>query len=101
MNLDDMTKDERSLLLYLETRAVNHGGLVDTRHMNKDDMEIAEGWNETGFLKFGRIKFHDITGSSTHWCELSDEAWALVSAERKRRYLRIASKLTFGKVGID
>ena len=41
-SLDTMTSDERNLLLYLETRAVDHGGLVDAKHMNKEDMEIAE-----------------------------------------------------------
>ena len=103
MNLDNMTKDERSLLLYLETRAVDYGGTVDTRRMNKEDFEIAKGWNESGFLKFGRIKFHDINPAShaTHWCELSDEAWKLAHQERKRRCLRIMSKHTFGKVGVN
>lgn len=100
-SLDDMTRDERSLLLYLETRAVDYGGKVDARHMNKEDMEIARGWNKSGFLKFGRIKFHDIDKGGTHWCELSDEAWVLVAMERKRRCSRIMATLSFGKVGID
>jgi len=45
-SLNKMTKNERSLLLYLETRAVDYGGIVDTRHMNQDDMEIAKEWNK-------------------------------------------------------
>lgn len=101
--LDEMTRDERSLLLYLETRAVDFGGKVDVRHMNKEDMDMAKRWNSEGFLKFGRIKFHDILSkqSGTHWCELSDEAWALAQQERKARYTRISSKLEFGKVGVN
>lgn len=95
--LEDMTKDERSLLLYLETRAVDYGGKIDTRHMNKEDIDTAKGWNKEGFLWFGRIKFHDIAYHMTHWCELSDEAWSLAHQERKARYKRIASKLEFGK----
>ena len=59
--------------------------------------------NDEGFLKFGRIKFHDIDKftKSTHWVELSDEAWQLAHQERRARYERIAKTLTFGKVGID
>jgi hypothetical protein len=34
-SLDTMTSDERNLLLYLETRAVDYGGIVDTKHMNE------------------------------------------------------------------
>jgi len=101
MKLDGMTKDERSLLLYLETRAVDYGGKVDVRHMNKEDMDIAKGWNTMGFLKFGRIKFHDITHNMSHWCELSDEAWAIAHEERRARYERLAPQQTFSKVGVD
>lgn len=39
--MNDLTKQELSLLLFLETRAVDYGGRVDTRHMNMDDMTTA------------------------------------------------------------
>ena len=39
--LTDMTKDERSLLLFFETAATDYGGLVDPRHMNAEDWKIA------------------------------------------------------------
>jgi len=94
--LDTMTSDERSLLLYLETRAVDHGGLVDIKHMNKEDMDIAKRWNEEEFIRFGRIKAHSII-TCTHWCELSEEAWNLAHAERKARFLRMMSKQTIDK----
>jgi len=96
-SLDTMTSDERSLLLYFETRAVDHGGIVDTIHMNKEDMDIAKEWDNEGFVKFGRIKFHSITPAGTYWCELSDEAWNLVHAERKARCARIMSRQTINK----
>ncbi len=96
-SLSTMTSDERNLLLYLETRAVDHGGIVDTKHMNKEDMDIAGKWNNEGFVKFGRIKFHSITSAGTYWCELSDEAWNLAHAERKAKCARIMSKQTINK----
>jgi len=88
-SLNKMTKNERSLLLYLETRAVDYGGIVDTRHMNQDDMEIAKEWNKKGFMGFGRIvmKYHSHEG--THWCKFSDEAWKLAHQERKNRNERL------------
>jgi hypothetical protein len=89
MNLSEMTKDERSLLLYLETCAVDYGGKVESKHMNNDDFEIAKRWNESGFVKFGRIKFKSIIAGKDHWCELSDEAWSIAHQERKARYNRI------------
>jgi len=98
--LDTMTKDEKSLLLFFETQAVDYGGKInDTRHMNKEDFEIAEQWNREGFIKFGRIRFHSIVKDSysTRWCELSDEAWILAHAERKARYKRIISQNLINK----
>lgn len=96
--LDTMTSDEKSLLLFLETQAVDYGGLVETKkRMNKEDFDIAKKWNEEGFVKFGRIKFHSIIGKSTHWCELSDEAWNIAHAERKARCARIMSRQTIDK----
>ena len=94
--LKAMTSDERNLLLYLETCAVDYGGLVDIKHMDKEDMDIAEKWDKEGFVKFGRIKFHSII-KSTHWCELSEEAWNLAHAERRARCKRMMAKQSIDK----
>lgn len=92
--LETMNKDERSLLLFFETCAVDHRGKVDARHMNDADLKIAETWNKSKFVQFGRIKFKDITPSVgvsklTHWCLLSDEAWKLAHEERVARAKRM------------
>ncbi len=90
---DEMTKDERSLLLFLETRAVDYGGRVNTQHMNLIDMNIAEKWNEEGFLEFGRIVIRNHNNNGTHWVKLSEEAWKLAHEERTTRGKRMwASK---------
>ena len=84
-----MTKDENSLLLYLETRAVDHSGAVAPRHMNAEDFEIAERWNQEGFVRFGRIIADDIPRfKSTHWCLLSADAWRAVAKLRKEKAKR-------------
>ena len=44
--LENMSKDERSLLLYLETRAVDYGGIM--KHYNKRNtslLSVREGKN--------------------------------------------------------
>lgn len=96
-SLDTMTSDERNLLLYLETRAVDYGGIVDTKHMNKEDMDIAKKWNDEEFVKFGRIKFHSLTSTGSYWVELSEVAWKLAHEERKARCIRIMERQKINK----
>ncbi len=81
-------KDEVSLLLFLETRAVDHGGRVDSRFMNESDAAIAKKWSEMGFVRFGRIASEDCNANGSNWVELSDDAWGEVSALRMERAKR-------------
>ena len=99
MTLDDMSKDAKSLLLYLETRAVDHSGLLDERHMNATDKTIVLGWQKQGFVEYGRICAADLgmrpghavvpTGHCGTWIKLSPEALALAHQERKNRMVRM------------
>lgn len=86
----ELTKDDRSLLLYLESRAVDNSGAVHTQHMNADDMAIAEKWNADGFVSFGRIasEYLPLPSGSTHWCVLSEAAWQAAHDERQARAIR-------------
>lgn len=92
-----MTKEEKSLLLYFETRCVDQRGSVHLKHMNEDDMRIAKKWSDSVFVKFGRIASDclPLPSGATHWCELSDEAWGVVHAERIERYKRSIAKRTW------
>ncbi len=96
-----MTKEDLSLLLFLETCAVDQGGGVDVRHMNSDDQNIAEQWHDEGFISFGRLPLKDcaVVGNRnrTHYVVLSDEAWAAAHTERKARAARMWEKRSFGK----
>ena len=95
----NMSKDAKSLLLYLETRAVDHGGLLDERHMNDTDKTIVLGWQKQGFVEYGRICAADLgmrpghtkvpTGNCGTWIKLSTEALALAHQERKNRMVRM------------
>ena len=91
--LADMSNDERGLLLFFESNAVDHRGTVHSQHMNKDDMDIAKRWDEEGFCKFGRIKAADIRdrfqAKKTHYVLMSDEALKLAQEERIERIKRM------------
>ena len=104
MKLNTMTKDERSLLLFLESCSVEKGGIIDTRHINALDLTIAERWSRDNFIQFGRICFKDIeklnknSGKAyTHWVTLSKEAWKLASKEREARCSRLYKKRNWKK----
>ena len=91
------TKDECSLLLYLETRCVDYGGILDTRHMNDEDVAILERWKEEGFIDYGRVAFKTIPEAPgcrhwTEWVALSEEAWKEAFAQRIARFTRVYSK---------
>lgn len=98
MNLETMSKEERSLLLYLETCMVDNRGRIDQKKLNNDDRHILEIWDDAGFIKFGKIhldKYMESMGS--YWIELSDKAWKLAHQERIARSKRMLEKRTWIK----
>jgi hypothetical protein len=99
MIVEDMTKDEQSLLLFLETCAVDFG-TVDTRHMNSEDMDIAKDWTEEGFITFGRMPAHWIQEAgkrggkcNTHYVSLTPEAFELAHKLRRERAERVSKRI--------
>jgi len=91
MNTDRMTKDEKSILLYLESCATDDIGRIDSRKINDIDLEIMKKWNKSGFISFGRLRSADIKSGSfkATWVKLSDEAWETAFKLRKERALRM------------
>lgn len=55
MNTSDMTKDEMSCILYLETCAVDQGGLVEGIRMNAADYAACKKFVELNLIEFRRI----------------------------------------------
>ena len=101
MNIEDMNKDERSLLLYFETAAVDYGGKLDARRMNDIDFANARQWSDEGFIHFGRIKASDIAHNFDHWCILTEAAWTEAHQERRARNVRVEGKLDIHRNGYD
>lgn len=101
--LNSMSKEERNLLLYLETAATDYGGLYSSVKVNAADVEILDRWNKSEFVHSGRIAFHDIPqmlGAKTNWCVLSEDAWALAQRERRLRSARLMDKLSVERLGL-
>lgn len=93
------TREEDSLLLFLETCAVDFG-YVDVRHMNTEDMIIAERWNKDGFIIFRRMPFRWIEKlgcragkRNTHYVVFTPEAFNIAHKLRCERAGRVATKL--------
>lgn len=87
--LEKMTKAERSLLLFLETQAVDHGGQVTSVSMNGEDHAIARQWAIDGFLRFSRMRSDlipdGLMAKYAHVVELTPFAFECAAMERRRR----------------
>lgn len=99
----ELTKYQISLLLYLETCAVDHAGRVDGRKMNTDGFAQAKLWNKSRFIRFGRISTRDagppaadgLARFGGHWVTLSDEAWETAHHQRQVRAARLWGNRNF------
>ena len=95
MKIEDLTKIERSCLTYLETCAVDAGGLVESVRMNSDDFDAIEKFKAEGLLRFGRVhsslleearRLATTRGSIyNYWVEFCDAGWKLAADARKLR----------------
>ena len=91
LQVDDMSRDERSFLLYAETCCVDGGGLLVGERMNADDHDAAKKFIALGLMAFGRIP-SELIGAGprgvTHYAELTDAGWSLAWELRKARASR-------------
>ncbi|MDW5419120.1 hypothetical protein R6242_21335 [Iodobacter sp. CM08] len=90
MKFQDLTKTDKSILLYMETRIVDFGGFLDGNKMNQADLESAHFFKTSGVIEFGRIpaKLLEAAKPSTYWVTFTNEAWELAHALRRERSLR-------------
>lgn len=91
--MNDLTREQKSLLLYLEARAVDHRGIVNTMQMNQGDLEQAAEWVRDGtLLAWRRLPWawadqHSDLGTKgcTHFVKLSAQAVAQAHQLRLER----------------
>lgn len=100
---ENMTKDERSIMCYLESCSVDQGGMVEGIRMNSDDHEAIERLKACGFVEFGRIPAKLLGASPggkkyTHWTRLTETGWNLAWKCRRYRAFDVVSKLHPGSM---
>lgn len=88
--LEEMSKDARSVLLYAETCAVDHGGLLEGVRMNEADMKALRKMESDRLLRYGRIPARLLgqfpgQRKPTHWVKFYDFAWE-VAHELRREF---------------
>jgi hypothetical protein len=84
-----LTRDEKSLLTFLECAQTDMGGRFHGQHTNEDDQDTMERWAEWGYLKFGRIAAEFCNPQGSHWVRLSPEAVDHAQRERRERQERM------------
>lgn len=88
MSMFVLTRDQGTLLLYLESRLVDQDGVLDNRHLNSDDNNQLEEWNLSGFVGIGRLPSELCSGNRSQWCVLSIAAIMQAARLREERALR-------------
>lgn len=98
MTPEQMTKDERTCLLYLETCAVDYGGLVQGARMNKADHDACERFAELGLATLYRVPSRLFTTQSgqvqNHFVIMTDAGFALAHKLRRQRSERMQKQGT-------
>ena len=92
----DLSREEQSLLLYLETCVVDNSCFINTNYINEEDLEILKKFQDNDLIKFGRYSKKDVVTemhSLGFWVFLSDEAFALAHQLRKERALRAYGRI--------
>ena len=101
MTKKELTKDEKSLLMFFEYTAVDRWGWIDdVRKMNDDDIETMIKWNDEGFILSQRAsRKRDEKIQLTYIVRLSEAAWELAHQLRKEKALRhIPDELSLDKI---
>ena len=85
-----MNRTEKSILLYVETCCVDHGGLLEAQRMNKDDMDALTRLADADQLTWGRIPARFLPAANqqrkpTHWARLTSQGWTLAHRLRRER----------------
>jgi len=91
----ELTKDQQTTLLYLETRLVDFAGRVNGAHLNASDRLWIDQMKEEKFLDFGRIVIQHHNRDGSAWVTFSDEAWELAHKLRRERADRMFAQRTY------
>jgi hypothetical protein len=94
IDLDALTRDEKSALVYAETCLVDYGGLLEGIRMNEHDIAAFNRFQTEGLLTWGRVPgamLGTFARKVTHWITFNDGAWILAHRLRRARAGRSTS----------
>lgn len=94
--ITELTKTEKSLLLFLECAAVDHAGIYRPESTNAEDCKLMDTWRDQGFIEHGRVASKWLKEGRTVWVYLSAEAFKLAHELREERALRMWGNKTYG-----
>ncbi len=80
-----MHKDEKSLLLYIESCCVDNAGLYDPERMNETDRVILKRWTKERFVSHGRVFSGHLTARRAVWFKMSTAAFQVAHELRMAR----------------
>lgn len=86
--IDNLSDDQRRLLLYVESCCVEHGGLMESQRLNHGDHGPLDQLEGSCILTWGRIPSRllgQFQRNVTHWCDLTDAGWALAHQLRRQQ----------------
>lgn len=91
----ELTKTDKSILLYAESCMVDYGGLLEGQRMNGEDIESLNKLRDAGILDYGRIPGRLMGKLPTernvsYWVTLTDAGW-LMSAQLRRERFRVTT----------
>jgi hypothetical protein len=95
IDINTLTRDEKSILLYAETCLVDRSGLLCGDRMNDADRAALAKFKAAGVLDYGRIPHKLVKREAvadTHWITFNDEAWAAAHALRRERAKQVCSQ---------
>lgn len=89
MNTSELTKDQKSMLTYIETCVVDHGGTLEAARMNAADHEAMKDLKSLKLIDHGRMpsEFLRVHGARkcAHWAVLTDAGWEVAHKLRRER----------------
>ena len=89
VSVDELSKKDANLLVFLEARMTDYGGRVKDALMNEEDWYKVHIWAESGFIeRKGRIAYIDHNGDGTAYIWLCPSAISLAYEARLARLKR-------------
>ncbi|MDR9836849.1 MULTISPECIES: hypothetical protein [Herbaspirillum] len=90
-SLENLSRDEKVVLLYAEECVVNASGLLESVRLNGEDLVALKRLKEAKVIDFGRVPSDLLkrAAGKTYWVTFTDTAWDLAHQLRRERAARV------------